>query len=616
MSRAFGFIVAFLIFASPFAFGADAPVAGIVKHMQAPIPGALVFVYGVSDSTLNRARTARDGSFNVEGIPVGVYDVIAYKAGFYPSLVRLWHQGNPAVSVLAIDLIPASQNGTSPRTADIWTWRDRLPADVLREITVESGEPSHAAPFAGGLPLGRVVSGDVSSTTGLGAGTSSLTRTELSFFGMLPDSLQYAFNGSYNSLNGSDDSPLSRGAASDASVILAGSPESGMALSYSGRAFVAVDGGADPRLDRESATYHRQTDAGENLTVSVARRSEIGFERATSVLGNRLAGASDAYEVSGNWSRSGDESNAAAVLDVIRQDLSDPEFDGRTAQMEANLSASADHALADWVSIGGTIHSRVGGSGSTISPGATVTLRFSPRSSLVVTGYRRASGSSSADDPLASTRTVSAPGWDALASSEESAVLSLSPVEGSSLQIKASSQEASEAVRIFFNGDLLLDLGSLYLFEGNRLDRLSGSASGRLFDFVDAALTAERGRVSGAVSAESSRSFAVLNDGGDYYGGEASVTLRPTRTGVSCGVRRVRQVLMTDSSRLENYSDMLRVSLGQDLTVLGFDPFGAAWKLVLAYETDRSALPPSDTVSADETPATKRRLMGGVTISF
>jgi len=95
---------------------------------------------------------------------------------------------------------------------------------------------------------------------------------------------------------------------------------------------------------------------------------------------------------------------------------------------------------------------------------------------------------------------------------------------------------------------------------------------------------------------------------------EASVTVRPTKTGISCGLRRIRQLLMTDTAHLENYSDMLRVSLGQDLTVLGFDPFGAAWKLVLAYETDRN--PAVSDSSGDESPSTKRRLMGGVSISF
>lgn len=613
MSRAFGFVFAFLFFATSIAFGADAPVAGIVKHMQAPIPGALVFVYGVSDSTLNRARTARDGSFNVESIPVGVYDVIAYKAGFYPSLVRLWHQSNPAVSVLAIDLVPASA-GPIRRSADIWTWRDRLPADVLREITGESAEPSHSAPPAGTVPLGKVVSGDLSTSTGLGAGNSRLTRSELNFFGLLPDSLQYAFRGSYDSLGSSNEGALSQGTASDASVIVAGSPESGVALSYSARAFLSPQGGGDPRLDRESATYNRQTDGGDRFAVSVARRAETGWERATSVLGQQLSGTSNDYEVSASWARAGDETNAGASIDVIRREISElPVEGGISSSLEANLTASADRSIEDWISVGGTVHSRTGGSGSTLSPGATVRLRLSPHSSLLVTAYRRVAGNSAGSD-LPSTRAVSAAGWDSIAASEQSAQVAWNPAEGSSLQLKASSQDANEPVRIFFNGDLLLDLGSLYLFDGNRLERLSGSASGRLFDVVDASFTAERGRVSGRVSADNSRAFAVLQNGGDYYGGEASVTVRPTKTGISCGLRRIRQLLVTDTAHLENYSDMLRVSLGQDLTVLGFDPFGAAWKLVVAYETDRN--PAASDPNGEENPTTKRRLMGGVSISF
>ncbi|MGH9443052.1 MAG: carboxypeptidase-like regulatory domain-containing protein [Thermoanaerobaculia bacterium] len=614
MSRASGFVFALLLFASPLAFGADAPVAGIVKHLQAPIPGALVFVYGVSDSTLNRARTAPDGSFNVEGIPVGVYDVIAYKAGFYPSLVRLWHQGNPAVSVLAIDLIPAAAGGAIRRTADIWTWRDRLPADVLREITIESAEPSHSAAAAGNLPLGRVVSGGLTSSTGFGVGTSRLTRTELNFFGVLPASLQYAFRGSYDSLGGASSGPLSQGTASDASMIVAGSPESGVALSYSGRTFVSATGGADPRLDRESATFNRKTDGGDQLAVSVARRVETGFDQATSILGQHLSGTSNTYELSANWSRTRDEANAGASIDVLRREVAEmPVPAGTSSVLEANLSASADHSIGDRVSVGGLIHSRTGGGGSAFSPGATVKLRLSPDSSLLVTAYRQVSGTP-AETPIPGARTVSAAGWDSLAASAESAELAWDLAEGSTLQIKASSQDASEPLRILFNGDLLLDLGSLYLFDGNRMERLSGSASGRLFEVVDASLTAERGRVLGQVSPGTTRAFAVLQNEGDYYGGEASVTLRPTRTGISCGVRRIRQVIVTDTGHLENYSDMLRVSLGQDLTVLGFDPFGTAWKLVLAYETDRNPTAPES--DSDESPATRKRLMGGVSISF
>ncbi|HET7452325.1 MAG TPA: carboxypeptidase-like regulatory domain-containing protein, partial [Thermoanaerobaculia bacterium] len=189
---------------------APAPVSGIVKHLQVPIPGALVFVYGVSDSRLNRARTQTDGSFEVEGVPAGVYDVIAYKTGFYPSLIRLWHQGSTTVSTIAIDLVPAK---VSPMKsdADVWSWRDRLPADVLREITSESGaDPYRPAP-ADGIRLARVVNGSFASSADMGGASGGFSRTEANLFGSLPGSLQYSFHGSYSALkdDAQQPSPLS-----------------------------------------------------------------------------------------------------------------------------------------------------------------------------------------------------------------------------------------------------------------------------------------------------------------------------------------------------------------------------------------------------------------------
>jgi hypothetical protein len=78
-------------------------------------------------------------------------------------------------------------------------------------------------------------------------------------------------------------------------------------------------------------------------------------------------------------------------------------------------------------------------------------------------------------------------------------------------------------------------------------------------------------------------------------------------------MRRVRQVLQGDTARVENDSDVLRLSLGQDLTVLGFDPFGTAWKLIVSYETESTPVVDS---SIEETALLRHRVMGGVSISF
>ncbi|HET7452840.1 MAG TPA: hypothetical protein VFL12_08875, partial [Thermoanaerobaculia bacterium] len=73
------------------------------------------------------------------------------------------------------------------------------------------------------------------------------------------------------------------------------------------------------------------------------------------------------------------------------------------------------------------------------------------------------------------------------------------------------------------------------------------------------------------------------------------------------------QLLLGDASRAENNSEMVRVSLGQDLTVLGFDPFGSAWRVIVSYETDQT---PVVDPAVEEASLLRHRVMGGLAISF
>ena len=65
------------------------PISGVVSHLQKPIADALVVFYNIGDTSLTRSRTASDGTFVVPSAPVGVYDLVAYKKGFGPALVRI-----------------------------------------------------------------------------------------------------------------------------------------------------------------------------------------------------------------------------------------------------------------------------------------------------------------------------------------------------------------------------------------------------------------------------------------------------------------------------------------------------------------------------------------------
>jgi len=612
--RVSGLLLAFFLGAASTALGDAAPVAGIVKHLQAPIPGALVFVYGVSDARMNRARTQPDGSFQVEGVPAGVYDVIAYKTGFYPSLIRLWHQSAPTVSTIAIDLIPAQPASLGKGDLDVWSWRDRLPADVLREIT--SDAQSYRSTATESVRLARVVNGDFASAANVGGG-DGFSRTEANLFGSLPGALQYSFRGSYASLRGDGDaSPLSRGTGTDAVLLIAGSPDTAVSLTYAGRDFVPVDGDGS-RLDREAIRFDHQADGGGRFEWSLSRRADKGFERATSVIPDRLPAAGEDDALRGRWSRDSDDSRAGVTLEIYRRSVSgwpDPTDGPNGALLDASLSAAAERPVAGPLSIGARLDARAGSSGSAIAPGAILRVRLGGNASVAVSGARRISESAASTLAASAPRIVSGNEFSATAaSSDASAALSIGSDRDGMIQVRASSTRVAEPLRVYFDGDLLLDVGSIYLFDGNRLEKLAGSASGRLFDLFDAAVSAETGRISGRVAGDARESFALAASDGRYYAGSASLTLRPTRTDVTCALRRIRQILQGDSTRAENFSDMVRLSLGQDLTVLGFDPFGSAWKLVVSYETDST--PVIDSV-VEETALLRHRVMGGLSISF
>jgi hypothetical protein len=612
--RAFGLLLAFSFGAAATALGDAAPVAGVVKHLQAPIPGALVFVYGVSDARMNRARTQPDGSFQVEGVPAGVYDVIAYKTGFYPSLIRLWHQSSPTVSTIAIDLIPAQSASLGKTEADVWSWRDRLPADVLREITSDS--QAYHANAAEGVRLARVLNGDFTSAANMSAG-EGFSRTQANLFGTLPGSLQYNFRGAYASLRGADASPMSQGTAADAVLLIAGPSDTAVALTYSGHDFSPTNG--DPaRMEREAIRFDHQSESAGRFEWSVSRRTEDGFERATSVIPDRLPAGGEDDDLRGRWSRDNDNARAGVTLEVYRRTISaDPQFkDGPEGSLlDAGLSAAAERPIAGPFSAGAQVAARAGSSGSAVSPGAILRLDLGGAASLVIAGARRVMESAPSALSVLAPRVVSGNDWvSTAAASDASAALSLGSTRDGALQVRASSTQIAEPLRVYFDGDLLLDVSSIYLFDGNRLEKLSGSAGGRLTDLFDAAISAEAGRISGRITGDARESFALASNDGRYYSGTASLTVRPTRTDVTCAMRRIRQVLQGDTARAENSSDMLRLSLGQDLTVLGFDPFGTAWKLIVSYETDST--PVMDAAAVEETAVLRHRVMGGVSISF
>jgi hypothetical protein len=113
-------------------------VVGKVSGAVAPIESASVYAYRLADLSLRRVLTDQQGRFTFGELPAGLYKVIAHKPGFVPAVVLLTRATAHAFQELEFEL--ALEDGRKAGSAeDFWSVRQKIPADVLREMTIAQG---------------------------------------------------------------------------------------------------------------------------------------------------------------------------------------------------------------------------------------------------------------------------------------------------------------------------------------------------------------------------------------------------------------------------------------------------------------------------------------------
>ena len=142
-----------------------------------------------------------------------------------------------------------------------------------------------------------------------------------------------------------------------------------------------------------------------------------------------------------------------------------------------------------------------------------------------------------------------------------------------------------ELVRAFFEGDFLTDFDSVYLLDGNSVRQYRATVEKRLTDTLAGSVSVRYGSIDGEVSPRVER---LLRHHVEHRATSTPPAPRsrscPTRTGFAVLVRSLRQNLQTPASSLANDADKLALSVAQDLSIIGLTPFGADWKLLVAFE--------------------------------
>jgi hypothetical protein len=150
---------------------------GLARGAGAPVDSASVYAYRLADLSLRRVFTDHQGRFSFGALPAGLYKVIAHKPGFVPAVVLLTRATAHAFQELEFELAP--EDSKAPGSAeDFWSIRQKIPADVLREMTIAQSAISIEERLAEDTAGEQRISTQMQALTGVG-GFSTVPQAQM-----------------------------------------------------------------------------------------------------------------------------------------------------------------------------------------------------------------------------------------------------------------------------------------------------------------------------------------------------------------------------------------------------------------------------------------------------
>jgi hypothetical protein len=108
-------------------------VGGRVVGEANPLSSAHIYAIQLTDLSWRKVLTDGRGNFLFKDLPVGLYKIIAHKAGFLPAMMMVTRTTAQAYQNLEFQLAER-QAGHGRDEDDFWAIRARVPGDVLRDI--------------------------------------------------------------------------------------------------------------------------------------------------------------------------------------------------------------------------------------------------------------------------------------------------------------------------------------------------------------------------------------------------------------------------------------------------------------------------------------------------
>lgn len=615
-------------------------VHGRVLGEIEPLSAARVYAYQLADFSLREVTTNEHGRFRFSELPAGLYKIIAHKAGFVPAVVMLTRARPDARQFLELQLATeaAGLGGEVRAEDDFWAVRDRIPADVLREIT--KPEP------VGGLRLAdspfsraegpRVASfaTEMQAMTGFeqlsSLGETLVTGGQVGVEGRMGD-VRVDLSGDYWRLGPA-------GAYGDAETegqmrqfaLRVESGASVLALSTRNQRLVDTD---DEPVGFEAHRLSWSQGVGENGRAHLAAgySSQSNYYRQSAMAPQEIPRDSTTWEVEGSYTlqaterasfqtglRYRDRAVVVAPIEAFGED--DPTLHEERLDLFGRSGVRIRPAvLVEY------------GLYSTLRDGS---LSFIPQGGLVI---------QLGDDWQASTlvsRKVSTdeqPGprdfipafyheSSACTQGEESCYkvqLTRRRSDDSALTLGAVHRTIGETLRLFFNEDFFNHLESLYLVRGDELPELRFGLTRRVTPKLLARIESNAGSGGGGIFYATDRSR--YENSVRYLVSSLDTHYQGTATGLFIAFHHLEQELEPLES-LDPGSGVLRrpdqmpklelqrlqVMLTQDLNILL--NLAADWAVKLNMEVSRGSVLSGSHAAGDE--ELRRRILGGFAVKF
>jgi hypothetical protein len=609
--------------------GPDVSAAGLVGSVHVkrenglggPLQAAGVYAYRLADLSLRKVLTDQTGHFSFSSLPAGLYKIIAHKPGFVPAVVMLTRATASAYQQLELELSVEDHEALDAEGA-FWQIRERIPRDVLREITI-----AHAEALQERLPPSTLapdgMRAEMRALTGVGDyfgnEAAALHGGIVGLEGRL-GGVGLGVEGQFRQLEGRDDSSLARtvGQASALSVSVE-APREGMVRVSGHQGHLRTE--SEPiELERYLVSWSADVGPGRS-EVRAQYVAESNFYRDQRFASLAVPNSSETLELAGSYQTDAGPAGSLRTGISYRERRSGDLFDNwygasPLADERIDLYGLGDVRVHKDVGIQYGLFTTVRADGVSAAPHVGVSLDLGERWQADASGRQRF-----AETPSQHFLDFLPVYYGVLSecSVVESACyrvrLTRRLGESGKVSLAGVHRTYSDAVRVYFSEDFFDQLETLFFVAGDQLPELQLVVERRLSPNVIARFASNVARGGDGVFDASTQRYGNRVA---YVVTSVETSFESTETDVQLAYRSVEQQMlpltqMAGSSGHELMAvemDRLRLLVTQNLrAILGLS---SDWAVLLDLQLSRGA--ESFASLADD--EIRRRIVGGIAVRF